>query len=200
LMIIFLSLLLIYVVIFYLMKKNDNKQEKLEELVNVDQLTRCYNRRAFIVDIQNEIDRAQRTKNNFSLITLDIDNFKKINDTHGHQVGDSVLINVSDIVRKMNRNYDKFYRVGGEEFMVLCPNTNLGYAINIAERIRKNVEEYKLDSAANVTISLGVCEYDEEDNYESLYKRVDSALYLAKNSGKNRVEVCLKESASNEPN
>ncbi len=190
--IIFLSLLIIYIVISYLMRKNDKKQQRLEELVNIDQLTHCYNRRAFISDIQYEIELSKRTKNNFSLITFDIDFFKYINDTYGHQRGDEVLMKISKIVDRMNRNYDKFYRVGGEEFMILCPSTNLENAIQIAERVRRSIEIYKLDDITNVTVSIGVCEYNENDDYESLYKKVDNALYLAKNNGRNRVEACLK--------
>jgi len=186
-LIVLISLVVIYIVIFYFIRKLDVKKKKLQELANKDQLTQCYNRRVFELDLEHEIERAKRTNENFALVSFDIDFFKNINDTYGHQEGDKVLINVSSIVKRKNRKYDKLYRVGGEEFMILLPSTNLKNAIEIAQRIRVDIEKYSFDAEV-VTASFGVCEYNKKDNYAQLYKRVDNLLYKAKENGRNRVE------------
>ena len=191
-LIIAISLLIIYAIIVYLMKKLDVKQRKLEELVSIDELTKCYNRRSFEIDLKNEIEQAKRNQTQFSLISFDIDHFKNINDTYGHQIGDIVLVNICNIINLKNRNYDKIYRVGGEEFMIFLTNITLESAIQIAERIRLDVQEYKINDIV-VTISLGVCQYTQEDNITTLYKKVDDTLYKAKNNGRNRVESCEEE-------
>ena len=190
--IIFVSLLFIYVVIVFLMKQLDAKQNKLEDLVNVDELTKCYNRRSFEFDLNNQIEQVKRTKTELSLISFDIDYFKAINDDYGHLVGDTVLINLCKIVQLRNRKYDRLYRVGGEEFMIVLPNTTLENALLIAERIRMDVETYKIRDRV-VTISLGACQHKQEDDFTKLYKKVDAALYKAKNNGRNRVESCQEE-------
>ncbi|MBU0720645.1 diguanylate cyclase [bacterium] len=186
--IIFVSLVFIYLIIFYLMKKLDKKQEKLQLLVHVDQLTGCLNRRAFEANVKREIELAKRSKNSFSLITFDIDHFKNINDTYGHQAGDEILVEVCEMITQQNREYDKFYRIGGEEFMILCPSTDIKDALNIAQRLRIKIQEhnFKYDY---ITISLGVTEYNSNDSFEELYKKVDNALYLSKEKGRNRVEA-----------
>jgi len=188
-LIIFISLIFIYIIIFFLIRKLDIKQEKLQELANIDQLTQCYNRRVFELDSQHEIELAKRINQNFSLISFDIDYFKNINDTYGHQEGDKVLINISTIVKQTNRKYDKLYRVGGEEFMILLPSTNLENAVKIAQRIRLDIQKYSLENKV-ITASFGVCEYNKEDNLTELYKKVDDILYKAKENGRNRVESC----------
>jgi diguanylate cyclase (GGDEF)-like protein len=192
-LIVAISLLIIYAIIFYLMKKLDNKQKKLKELVSIDDLTKCYNRRSFEIDFNNEIEEARRNNTHFSLISFDIDHFKNINDTFGHQFGDTVLINICNLIKIKNRTYDKIYRVGGEEFMIFLPNTTLKSAIQIAQRIRIDVQEHKINSI-DLTISLGVCQYTKEDTKITLYKKVDDALYTAKNNGRNRVEFCEEDS------
>jgi len=181
------SLLLIFILIVYLMRSLDKKQRELEKLSVTDPLTHCYNRRAFTEDINHEIERSSRTGELFSVISFDIDHFKTINDTYGHQIGDKVLLNVANIIAESNRKYDSLYRVGGEEFMVILPHTNQEEAATIAERLRTLVEES--DFKYTVTISAGVYTYDGESSYHGIYKKVDSALYVAKGSGRNTVQV-----------
>jgi len=183
-----ISLLIVYFIIYYLMKKIDKKQLKLEHLVNIDQLTQCNNRRSFEQDMQSQIELSKRTHSSFSLISFDIDYFKSINDTFGHQIGDEVLIQICKIIHHTNRKYDKLYRIGGEEFMVLCPNTNLENAKQVANRMRDDIENYKFKETT-ITISLGVTQYNGKDDFEKVYKKVDDTLYLAKENGRNRVEI-----------
>ena len=183
------SAILVYLIIVVLMRALDKKQLILEELVNVDQLTKCYNRRSFEINIASEIELSKRTGTKFSLISFDIDHFKLINDEFGHQAGDTVLRELCVVVTSSNRTYDKTYRVGGEEFMIFLPNTGLADAMGIAQRIRLDAQKCKTRNGA-VTISLGVCQYNSKDDMTAFYKKVDDALYKAKRNGRNRVESC----------
>ena len=120
---------------------------------------------------------------------LDIDNFKLVNDNFGHDVGDYVLKTLAKIITNSIRETDIFARWGREEFVVLLPNTNLNEASKIAQKVRKNIENYKFDKVEKTTISLGVSEYKKNETLENLIKKCDIALYKAKENGKNRVEV-----------
>jgi diguanylate cyclase (GGDEF)-like protein len=124
-----------------------------------------------------------------SVIMFDLDHFKQVNDTYGHQTGDSVLVAVADLVRKAIRGPDILSRYGGEEFLVLCPETDLPGARSLAERIRKVTEEHLHDRAGRVTVSLGACLFRDEEDGATLLRRVDEALYAAKEKGRNRVEI-----------
>jgi diguanylate cyclase (GGDEF)-like protein len=119
---------------------------------------------------------------------FDIDFFKKISDTHGHGVGDDVLKSLVHVVFENIRQEDLLARWGGEEFMILMPQTTLKAAFDLAERLRKNIEKHEFSKVGKVTVSLGLAEYSSEDNIESFIKRADDALYLAKGQGRNRVE------------
>lgn len=187
--IIFLSLAFIYIVIVYLMLTIDKKQRILEKYSKIDALTAVLNRRSFDIDMEIEIYKFTRTNTPFSLISFDIDYFKNINDTYGHQTGDRVLVELSHLVSSLKRPYDLLYRVGGEEFMIIAPHTNLEEVRLLAERLREAVQEHDFENL-KIAISLGICEYRSGDSYESIYKRVDDALYRAKKSGRNRVEDC----------
>lgn len=118
---------------------------------------------------------------------LDIDYFKKINDNYGHHVGDYVIIEITKLAKECLRDSDVFGRVGGEEFMVLLLYTSLEAAEEIAQRIRKTVDEHKFEHVVHVTASIGVVSYNTKDKSIDMLKRVDDALYEAKNSGRNRV-------------
>ena len=134
------------------------------------------------------ISLNNRYKTPFSLILFDIDDFKKVNDGYGHLVGDEVLINLVKLVNENIRETDTLYRIGGEEFIIICKNTVKLDAINIAEKLRKKVEESLIViKNKTITISIGVTEVIENDNENSIYKRVDDNLYISKNSGKNRI-------------
>ncbi len=153
-----------------------------------DELTRIFNRRYFRDILLRELKKFKRYGKKFSLVMFDIDHFKKINDTYGHVVGDSVLKELTNLIYKNIRQTDIFCRVGGEEFVIIAIFTELDEAVNLAEKLRKQVENFNFNEVGKVTISLGVTEVKKEDTFDSLTTRVDTALYNAKNNGRNRVE------------
>lgn len=162
----------------------------LKELSSTDSLTRIYNRMAFNELLQTELNRAKRYKTGLSLIMFDIDHFKKINDTYGHLTGDSVLKEMVTLVKQKIRNVDIFARWGGEEFMILAPETSTEASYELAERLCAAVAEFSFAEAGNVTASFGVAPLmDGNDDADILIKRADNALYRAKETGRNRVEA-----------
>ncbi len=164
------------------------QKDKLEELSTIDQLTKVFNRRKFDDLISAEIDRANRYKHRFAVIMFDIDHFKKVNDTYGHHVGDSVLIEMSSIIKNNLRKTDSIIRWGGEEFIVLASETTLPNAAVLGEKLRKLVSTHNFPEVGQVTSSFGISEYIYSETADTMMKRVDSALYAAKDNGRNRVE------------
>ncbi len=173
------------------------EKEKLHfrELSETDYLTGIFNRRKFEKSLNEYVKLAFRYNRPLSLIMFDIDHFKEINDNYGHQIGDSVLIELTGLIKVNLRETDFFARFGGEEFIILMPETNLAYAKAKAESLRKLIEENTFKYIYKLTCSFGVVEYGEKDNLgntqgiiNSLVKRVDNALYMAKENGRNRVE------------
>ena len=163
--------------------------KKIEQLSITDSLTKIYNRSKFESSLEYEIERARRYGTPLSLIMFDIDHFKSINDTYGHLIGDSVLVEIAQIVKNNIRSTDIFARWGGEEFVILAPNINKDQAKILAEKIRKLIARHQFKYVDHVTVSLGVTEFLPTDTKESFLKRTDDALYLAKRKGRNRVEV-----------
>lgn len=162
----------------------------LEYLVNYDGLTKIYNRRYFNEYLNQEIFKSERYENDLSLIMFDIDHFKSINDTYGHDIGDSVLRELSDLVKCHIRNCDILSRIGGEEFAIIATQTSLHNALKLSKKIRKVVEEHNFEHVIKtITISLGVTQFIKGDNIDLIYKRADTALYKAKNNGRNRSEL-----------
>ena len=131
--------------------------------------------------------RSDRYQEPLSIIIFDLDHFKKVNDTWGHPIGDEMLKHVAEITNNTIRESDIFIRLGGEEFMIILPNTNITGAVEIAERVRKALEENEHPVAGKQTASFGVAEKIKDDIFNDLYKRADKAVYLAKESGRNRV-------------
>ena len=164
-------------------------EEKLRILATKDELTQTYNRSIFEELLNKEIERFSRYSHPFSLVLLDIDFFKIINDTYGHDTGDNVLRAISGIFRVSIRGFDSLIRWGGEEFMIIVPGTDLEHARLLAERLRKIIENQSFDTAGNITISLGVASFRSDDPKYDIVKRADDALYLAKRNGRNRVEI-----------
>ncbi len=158
------------------------------ELAVKDPLTRVFNRRKFIDELEAEISRSSRYNRVFSLVMFDIDHFKEVNDNYGHQIGDYVILEIVKITRDNIRRHDTIGRYGGEEFMVLLPETGLQKALEIAERLRIRIEQYSFKEAGQLTCSFGVVSYSDNENIDRLIKRVDDSLYMAKNNGRNRVE------------
>lgn len=160
---------------------------KIKELEGKDSLTGILNRRAFMRVFVKEIKRAKRYKIPLSLAILDLDNFKLINDNYGHKAGDMVLKRVCRMVKKNIREQDVFARLGGEEFVILFPHTNLDEAYLVSERLRLKIAELKFKGLSHrITASFGITSLKEDDNPETILKRADEALYEAKRSGKNR--------------
>ncbi len=165
-------------------------EQKLIEMNVKDGLTGIYNRRYLQKRMDEEFHRCQRHKTTLSLIMFDIDFFKKVNDTYGHQCGDVVLQSVAGKIDSSIRATDCFARYGGEEFCCLLPQTDLTGASILAERFRKVIEQLTITCQKhniNITISLGVAEYFEDDSIETFLKKADLALYQAKDSGRNQV-------------
>lgn len=173
-----------------LVNLNQALQEKIKEAeynsIN-DYLTNIYNRRMFEKMFELEVNRAKRYKHSLSLILLDIDNFKIFNDEYGHKVGDSVLINLSNLLKETTRSDDILARWGGEEFIIVLPNATQKEAYQKAEEIRQKIEQSSLCELAPVTCCFGVTEHIEDDNTTTTFLNVDKALNNAKNSGKNKV-------------
>jgi len=183
----------------YLLEKNNaelkeakqNLEElnrKLQEISITDSLTGVFNRRHLFKCLDSVIKRSKRYGITFSVILLDIDHFKSINDTFGHFVGDSVLQKICRTIQRTIREVDIFGRLGGEEFMVILPETGLNEAFAVAERIRQEVSELTwVGENMKITVSGGVYQYNNEDLID-LLKKVDAFLYQAKNSGRNKIE------------
>jgi diguanylate cyclase (GGDEF)-like protein/PAS domain S-box-containing protein len=170
-------------------------EEEINRLATYDSLTGLYNRGSIMLKLNEQVKHTRRYKDVFSLIMLDIDYFKKVNDHYGHLIGDDVLKRIADIIRQNIRDVDSLGRFGGEEFIVILPKTDLPSCKIIAERLRQAVESAEMKDGANhsfkVTISLGLSGYEESDDESSLLSRADTALYKAKENGRNRVEIVV---------
>ena len=164
------------------------EKDDAEEKAYVDGLTGVNNRNKFEEVFRYELLRKERYKHPLSIALIDIDHFKKFNDNYGHLVGDEVLIIIANTLKKSVRKTDVFARWGGEEFVILFPNTTLVDAVKTSETLRKRVERLEHHTAGKVTVSFGVTEHKENDTLNSLFKRCDDALDLAKEDGRNCVK------------
>jgi len=163
-------------------------EEMLRELSEKDYLTMIFNRRKFFELLGLEIEKARRYNRPLALIIFDIDHFKALNDKYGHIAGDAVLKATAAIVECVIRKNDLFARYGGEEFVILSPETDIHGAMAVAEKVRASIAEYSFECGEKVTLSAGVTEWSPEDTELSFIERADRVLYVAKNSGRNRVE------------
>lgn len=176
-----------YVVEFLNITEFEEKYKEVEDKASHDPLTKIFNRRKFDETLNHFVNVSKRYKNDLSMIYFDIDHFKKINDSFGHQAGDSVLIELSELVQSKIRDADIFARWGGEEFAILSPETNFDNTIQAAEKIRKEIKNFEFKHVKSVTCSFGVTHLKEKDDIDSFIKRVDKALYQAKETGRNKV-------------
>ncbi len=169
------------------------QSKKLEAKAYRDQLTGAYNRRAYDRRAQQEMDRFLRYGNLFSLLLIDADHFKRINDKYGHAVGDKCLKEIIKRTMALLRKVDMLARYGGEEFTIIMPETGKEAAKQAAEKIRKNIEKIEFiykEEKVKVTVSIGVAQISKDDRkFESLFERVDIAVYQAKSNGRNQVVV-----------
>ncbi len=162
-------------------------QKMLEELSIKDRLTSLYNRVKLESAFEEEMKRAKRYGNTFSVIMADIDHFKSVNDTYGHDVGDETLVTFARILKQHVRETDVVGRWGGEEFLILLPQTSSDAAYEIAQKLRENIEKHPFETIRKCTASFGLSTFTNDDTMQSLVKRVDNALYESKKSGRNRV-------------
>ena len=172
-------------------------KEKLLRMAVTDELTGLFNRRYFMSRLNQEFERVKRYESIFTFIMIDIDYFKKINDTHGHLAGDCVLRNAAEIMKKSLRLSDTVGRIGGEEFAILLPETEIEYGLEIADRLRKKVDMADIvfeDNKLKLTISAGISDSDSNDlTVDAVLNRADVALYEAKEGGRNRVKAIKAE-------
>lgn len=164
-------------------------EQQLQKMAEIDYLTQIYNRNRFESALKESLSLYRRHGGNFSLIMLDVDHFKHINDNFGHDVGDQVLIHLVEVVRSRLRDSDIFARWGGEEFMIYLPLTPIDDAVLVAESIRQKVAASDFTPVPQVTISLGLTEVTADDTIETLTKKADNALYKAKESGRNQYRI-----------
>jgi diguanylate cyclase (GGDEF)-like protein len=203
-LVLLIFIILILLIIYYLKNKEKEKLDKLnleleqkvkqrtkelEKMTITDELTDLFNRRHILDLLEIEIKKASRYNRNLSVIMIDIDFFKKVNDNHGHQFGDKVLKILSNVLQQNTRNIDFVGRYGGEEFFIILPETDLEAAYLVAEKLRKTIKETKINGLeSGITISCGAAQFKDEIGHQ-LIKRADDLLYKAKAKGRDRVEI-----------
>lgn len=168
-------------------------KKELEKLASIDKLTDIYNRRMIDEFLQIEVDIAKRYIKDLSIIMLDLDHFKEVNDEFGHISGDRVLREVCKIITTNLRKSDIFGRYGGEEFLIICTETNNDSTFILAEKLRKAIEKYNFEEIGQKTISLGIASLEDNDSIKSLVEKADKALYKAKNTGRNKTIIYNKK-------
>jgi len=174
---------------FFLMATHELRI-RLQELSNTDPLTGLLNRRALSAFVNREIAKAKRSGQTISMLMIDLDFFKQINDQFGHDAGDKVLVHFSGILRGLCRAIDYVARSGGEEFILILPGTPTGEAQKVAQRIQQTLRENKNNGLPDYTCSIGVAtQQDVDESFDSLLKRADKAMYSAKEGGRNKIEI-----------
>lgn len=158
---------------------------ELERLAGADPLTGAFNRRTFHEVLNKAISNAERHDHHFALLMIDVDHFKQVNDTFGHQAGDDVLRVLCDLITASVRSSDQLFRVGGEEFCLLVTLTDEGEALKLAEKLHRVVRAHRFDRVGEITVSIGIAHFREGDAHESIYARADEAMYEAKRRGRN---------------
>lgn len=195
-LIVLLATLVVSLIVIKILKKASNDiisklREDLKEqtrLSQIDDMLGIYNRSKFDKELDREIDRAKRYKNPLSLIMVDIDYFKEFNDKYGHQVGDKILKIIVNKLSEGIRQHDILARYGGDELMIICPETEVEDAEKLALRLNKGADNLDCEHCDELSCSFGVAEFDiDKDNKRSLIKKADSALYKAKEAGRNAV-------------
>ena len=178
---------------FYLNKKNielNDKIEKLEYYANYDHLTKLYNRRRILEELEHECNKYKRLNNDFCIIMIDVDYFKKINDTYGHQNGDIALSTLSEELKLLFREYDSIGRFGGEEFLIILPSTIYSIALVLIERVLNSISKMSIELSDNqilkMTLSAGVAQIEKNMVIDDLILLADNNLYKAKKNGRNQ--------------
>ena len=183
------SMVLLTLVVYVMELALFRSYTKLQKLAEEDELTQTYNRHKLREILQAEIERTQRHETPLCVVLFDVDNFKSINDTHGHNVGDDVLKHLTKIVKNSIRINDTFGRWGGEEFLLILPHMNEQEAKKVCEKIRILISQTRFENVDSLTCSFGVCAYEKDMNFDALVNRCDKAMYQAKMLGKNCVSI-----------
>lgn len=185
-----------------ILKERDSMIEELKRLTIEDPLTKLFNSRHFYAQLENEINRSDRYLHPLSLIFIDVDNFKIINDIYGHMIGDQILSAIASIFKTCLRSQDTAYRFAGDEFTVILPETKADKAKVVAERIRLNLENESLivceKEISKITVSIGISEYQRNEEKEQFIHRADETMYEAKKSGGNKVRISPEASQLSE--
>lgn len=181
------TFIILYIFGYILTARFEYQRKLLNQLASLDPLTNTLNKRSLNSQISQIIVENQRYSEKSTLMILDLDFFKRINDTYGHNVGDQALIKFTELLKTSIRNLDTIYRFGGEEFVVISKKTNLENALKLADRIRKTIEEKLIIEQTLLTVSIGVAELTKKDDSSSWLNKADQALYKAKKSGRNTV-------------
>ena len=182
-----ITLIISFSLIFAL--NEEASKRKLHEQSVTDALTGVGNRRAFAERVSNAVIFRKRHNLSVSLLYLDVDEFKNINDSKGHTVGDQAITRVAQLITTMLRETDSVFRVGGDEFVIVAEGADLSSALQMAEKIRNEIESQDLVAGCRVTVSMGVAELVDDDTTDSWIARADTLLYTAKNTGRNKIEV-----------
>lgn len=184
-----LSMALTWIISAWLIYAVTTQSRRLRTMADTDPLTGAYNRRFFQIQTHMAFEQWQRNKRPASILLMDVDFFKRINDKRGHAVGDLALQGLVDVITQRVRKVDTVCRYGGEEFAVLLPETNAEGAVHVAEEVRAIVEAARLVEPDSITISIGVCDVIDVQDMDHWINLADAALYLAKTKGRNRVEL-----------
>lgn len=182
----FLELENIYKEIAHKQQVLEEMNRGLEKLSTIDQLTGVYNRHFFENSIQLQLELFMKKRNVFSLVIVDIDFFKKVNDTYGHLVGDAVLARLATLLKEYTVDKGDVIRYGGEEFVLILPHMDQQQSLEFAKDINSKIEQQTFADVGSITISLGAATVNESDSVTTLFKRADDALYFAKNNGRNQ--------------
>lgn len=172
-----------------ILKQLESNIDLLYELATIDEKTGVYNNKFFKTISEMELDKARRKIGPLSLMILDLDSFKKLNDTYGHLIGDDILKRLAFVLKNNTRKYDIISRFGGEEFVILLPNTKIKRAKLVCDRMRREVQNDRELKKYSVTFSGGLTEYKTGDSVKKMQLRADKAVYQAKKNGKNRIEI-----------
>ncbi|HIA54203.1 MAG TPA: sensor domain-containing diguanylate cyclase, partial [Candidatus Melainabacteria bacterium] len=177
--------------------ENAELHQEIARQAVTDGLTGVANRRSFNESFSREFERARRYNEPLSLVIIDLDFLKKINDTYGHKAGDDAIASIGKLLKQSSRVSDVAARYGGEEFCLLLPNTELDMAEQLAERIRRKINEVHVEGPGTISASIGVASYPSHaDDPDLLFQKADTALYAAKQSGRNRVHVANKDDST----
>ncbi|MCH8493529.1 MAG: GGDEF domain-containing protein [Idiomarina sp.] len=195
----YLNIVEVMIVLLLIFRFYENSRSEayaeLQRISTIDKLTGIYNRAKLDDVLEQHIELMDRSEQPLSIMLLDLDHFKVVNDQFGHLQGDKVLQEVTKVIRGTIRKTDQFGRWGGEEFMLICPNTNAENAARLAEKLRIAVQDFDWQFAVPITISIGIAEITARQSSVEALQAADKALYLAKNNGRNRVEVVTEGAA-----